>query len=269
MAINDLLSIFTFWLILFIIGLSLLPGTVKIFAKFSDAGYIFSKILGMAVISYLIWLLGSLHILPFSKIGSWLIILPIACVNLLLVRKSGKKILHKIKNRWKIMVFEEVLFGTAFIFWTYIRAHEPSVHGLEKFMDFGFINSILRTDFFPPKDLWLTPETINYYYFGHLTTAVLTKLSGIPLEITFNLMVAALFGLTFVGSFSLGLNLFARRVKYAGDPNRAPAALARTSDGGEARQDPPRRNAVICGLLSAFLVTLSGNLHTLYAFTRG
>ncbi len=75
-------------------------------------------------------------------------------------------------------------------------------------MDFGFINSILRSDYFPPKDLWLTPETINYYYFGHLSGALLTKLSGIRQDVTFNLILSTIFGLTLAGSFSLGLSLY-------------------------------------------------------------
>ena len=84
----------------------------------------------------------------------------------------------------------------------------PDIHGLEKFMDFGFLNSILRSDYFPPKDMWYTPLTINYYFFGHLATAVLTKLSFLPSFITFNLMIATLFTLTFSAAFSIGVNLF-------------------------------------------------------------
>lgn len=108
-------------------------------------------------------------------------------------------------------------------------------------MDFGFINSILRSDFFPPKDLWMSQETINYYYFGHLVTAVLTKLSFIDSTTTYNLMLSALFGLTLSSSFSIGANIYAHFSKNL-------------------------KLIIMTGILAAFLVTLSGNLQTIYAF---
>ena len=96
---------------------------------------------------------------------------------------------------------------------------------------------------FPPKDMWFTPLPINYYYFGHLTTAVLTKLSNIPSNITFNLMIATIFAFTFCGSFSIGANLIhklnaKRYMLFAG------------------------------GLLTAFIVSFAGNLQTIYAFFK-
>ena len=86
---------------------------------------------------------------------------------------------------------------------SYVRSNLPDIHGLEKFMDFGILNSILRADYFPPKDMWYTPSPINYYYFGHLITAVITKLTFIPSFITYNLMIATLFAFTFTAGLSI------------------------------------------------------------------
>lgn len=224
------------WFDLFIIGLLFLPLTTVIFNIFFDKGYIFSKISGILLLSYTIWVLASLRILPFdtysifSLIGSFLIL------NIYIAKKTN--FVDTFKKSWKIFLFEETLFLLSLIFWSFIRAHEPSIHGLEKYMDFGFINSILRSEYFPPKDLWLTLESINYYYFGHLIVAVLTKLSFLDPGVTFNLMVATLFGLTFTGAFSIGANLYQKISK----------------------------KFIICGLLAAFLLTLTGNSHTIYLF---
>ena len=241
--ISDIPFILIWWLTFFFIGIIFLPLTSLAFHNFFDKGYIFSKILGVSLLSYTIWLLASLKILPFdtysifSLIGSFLIL------NFYIAKKT--KFLEILKNYWKIFLFEEILFFAGFAFWSFIRAHEPSIHGLEKFMDFGFINSILRSEYFPPKDLWLSGETINYYYFGHLIVAVLTKLSFLDPRITFNLMVATLFALTFTESFSIGANL----INLNGSPIRSGVT-----------------KVIVCGLLTAFLVTLAGNLHTIYAF---
>jgi len=112
-------------------------------------------------------------------------------------------------------------------------------------MDFGFVNSILRTDYLPPKDIWFTPFPINYYYFGHLITAVLTKISGISSNITFNLMIAVLFALSFVSSFSIGINLI--------KPKKLKSFFL---------------GLLPIGILTAFLVTLAGNLHAVYTLFK-
>lgn len=235
----DLSYITIWWLMFFIIGTIFLPLTFLIFSSFFDKGYIFSKILGILFISYAIWLLASLKIVNFSTINIFAITAIFAILNFFISRKY--KLLINLKPYWKIFLFEEIMFAVGLFFWAYIKAHEPSIHALEKFMDFGFINSILRSDFFPPKDIWMSQKTINYYYFGHLVTAVLTKLSLINPAIAFNLMLSSLFGLTLSSSFSIGSNIYSHFTKNY-------------------------KSIILAGILAAFLVTLSGNLHTIYAF---
>lgn len=232
--ITDFIFALRFWAVLFLIGILFLPLTTLLFKNFKDYFYIFSKAIGTAIISYLVFLLGVLHILPFSFFGVLSITIISGIANLILYKKT--KIKLKIS---KIIVFEEIIFLAGVIFWSYIRAHEPDIHGLEKYMDFGFVNSILRSDYFPPKDMWFTPLPINYYYFGHLYTAVLTKLSGIPSNITYNLMIATIFSFTFAGSFSLLYNLLSKL---------------------------GNKKAFFGGLLGGFLLSLGGNIHTIYSF---
>lgn len=238
MILTDFLLVFRWWILFLSIGLIFLPITIRIFSNFFDKGYIFSKILGIVLVSYLAWLLGSLKVLQFNSQNIFLILITFLLFNLILVKRSG---ITQLKPLWKIFILEEIIFTIGVFFWAFIKTHESSIHGLEKFMDYGFINSILRSDYFPPKDIWLTPENINYYYFGHLIAALLTKLSSIDSSITFNLMLCSLFGLTLSASFSLGANIYSYFSKNY-------------------------KLILLAGFLSAFLVTLSGNLQTIYAF---
>src|SRR3989344_4426111 len=231
----EILEISKWWGTFFILGVAFLPLTFSIFKNFFDRGYVFSKILGVAVVSYAVFLLGILHIIPFSFLTSAL-----------------------------------VLFSFALLFWSYVRSFQPDIHGLEKYMDFGFINSILRSEFFPPKDMWFTPLSINYYYFGHLTTAVLTKLSNIPSSITFNLMIASIFAFTLTGSFSIGANLI-YMLKSQINSNNKNIINSKVLNFGTWRLFRVWKfefGALIGGLLTAFLVSLSGNLQTIYAFFK-
>ncbi|MDO8638080.1 MAG: DUF2298 domain-containing protein [Candidatus Daviesbacteria bacterium] len=234
--ITDLLFVLQWWFIWFILGIAFLPLTSTIFSSFFDRGYIFSKILGLLLLSYTTWFLASLKILPFANWSILLVFAIFAVLNLKFLSSKGRSTFGG-----KIFILEEALFLGGLIFWSFIRAYEPSIHGLEKFMDFGYINSILRTDYFPPKDIWMTPFSINYYYFGHFTSALLSKVSGINSIISYNLTLSSLFALTLTASFSLGANL----IRFT------------TND---------RRLTILAGTLSAFLVTLGGNLQTIYAF---
>lgn len=239
MNIFDLLSISQWWLIWFLLGLIFLPLTISIFHLFFDRGYAFSKILGVIFLSYTIWLVASLKIVTFATLNLYTLLGMFFAVNLYIASRT--KFIRILKENWKIFLFEEILFTAGFSLWAFIRAHEPSIHGLEKYMDFGFINSILRSEYFPPKDLWFTPETINYYYFGHLIAVVITKLSNLDSSVTYNLTLSVLFGLTLSASFSVGANLY----NFF---------------------DKSSSKVFIAGVLSSILVTLAGNLHTIYAF---
>jgi uncharacterized membrane protein len=236
---NDFLIILSWWFLLFILGVSFLPLTLIIFRKFFDRGYAFSKILGLLIISYLVWFFGSLKIFPFLSETVWLMVIIAALGNLLLLQKRRRGIKKIFKNNVKIFFFEEILFLAGLTFWAYIRGFQPNIQGLEKFMDFGFVNSILRSRFFPPADMWLAGETINYYYFGHLISAVLTKLSSIGSAITYNLMIATIFALALVAAFSLG-STFASHLKLK------------------------TKSVFAAGLMTAVLLTLGGNLQLLY-----
>ncbi|MCL5438669.1 MAG: DUF2298 domain-containing protein [Patescibacteria group bacterium] len=248
----DLLFTANWWLLFFIIGFCFLPFSIYIFHNFFDRGYIFSKIISAIITSYLIFILGVTHIAQFTRLNSIIILLLLTSANYFLYPYLKTKLLslkpatELFKRKWKIFVFEELLFVAGLFFWSYIRNFQPDINGLEKFMDFGFVNSILRSDYFPPKDMWFTPFSINYYYFGHLITAVLTKISGIPSQITYNLMLATLFAFTFAMSFSIGVNLIYRKFE------------SKISN----------LKILLGGLLTAFLVSLGGNLHPIYTFFK-
>lgn len=246
---SDTSSLLLWWFFITAIGVIFTPLTTYVFSRFIDRGYIFSKVIGIFLSSYLIWLLASLHVLPFSKITIAVSLIAWLLANMWFLRGKTRSILKKLP--WRYIILEESLFFICLVLWSYIRAHEPSIRGLEKFMDYGFMNSILRSDFFPPLDMWLAKSPdyaggfqINYYYFGHYIAAFLTKLSGINSAITYNLMIATEGAFTASLAFSLGANLvhqfYQKHVKI-----------------------------LLAGLLAAFLVGFGGNLHPIYTLTEG
>lgn len=236
---QDFLYILRWFLGFLLIGIIFLPFSSYLFKGFRDKGYIFSKILGLAIISYSLFILSLIKIIKFSEASVFLILIIFLVINYF---KNVKNVYHILKKNYKIILFEEALFFVCLFIWSLIRSNLPEINGLEKFMDFGFLNSILRSEYFPPKDMWYTPLAINYYYFGHLITAVVTKLTFIPSFISYNLMIATLFALTFTATFSLAINIF--------------------------NLNKINLRSILAGFFSSILVSLSGNLTTIYTFFK-
>ncbi len=243
MFLSDITFVLQWWILLFFIGIGFLPVTFFLFPRFFDRGYAFSKIVGIGIFSYIVFALGVFHIIPFTTFFSFLILLS-SVVIVFLITPNKKNYFSIMKQHWLVFLFEEVLFFAALLFWSYIHSFAADIHGLEKYMDFGFINSALRGTSLPPRDMWLTPYSINYYYFGHFITALLTRLSNVPSYISFNIMMATIFAFCLSQTFSLGANMF-----YFLQGERI-----------------SKYKLFVPGLLTACLVTFAGNLHILYAF---
>lgn len=259
------LPVIVWYLFVSIIGYVSLPITRKLFSSVFklDFGYAFSKIIGLIILSYSVFLMGTLHIVPFTRTTLFGIGFIFLLINIYIFKKDSKpkKDNVEVLTRYIILVFEEILFFGAFAFWAFIRSQEPSIQSLEKFMDFGFMNSILRSTHFPPLDMWYSADPthpggfpINYYYFGHLMGAVLIRFTGISPYIGYNLILATIFGLGVSQTFSFVANIATRHIN----------TIVRLLDHAKAVI-----KIIFVGILGSFIVNLGGNLHTIYLFTKG
>ena len=244
---SDLTFIISWWFLIFILGLICLPLTFSLFKKFWDKGYIFSKTICIVVLTYLIFIGGVLKILTFTNLNLFLIILLILFFNLLFlkIKNNFSVFLKTIKENYKTFIFQEIIFLLILVVWSFIRGFMSDIEGLEKYMDWGFINSTLRSEFLPPQDMWFSGEIINYYYFGHLVFAVLTKLSTINSAITYNLSIATVCALAFSFTFSIASNLVFLSLKKI-----------------------DFKKIITAGLISALLLTFGGNLHSIYKIAK-
>ncbi len=278
MTSTEIIYVLQWWITLLFVGASAFPLVLYLFPRFFDRGYIFGKVIGMMLLSYILLVFGELHIVPFTTPTVTFLLVLVAIINVFFLIKNPY-LLTRFRRVWKVIVFEELLFLGGLFFWSFVRGTSPDIHGLEKFMDYGFVNSILRSTYFPPKDMWYPPFSINYYYFGHFTTAVLTKLSDLPSEISFNLMLATLFSLTFTGAFSLALNIlgsyvvekFASYQNHKGQNERKGRNNARHTIETTGTKIWNKRNTIfvlVGSFLTAYLTTLGGNLHTIYTFFK-
>jgi YYY domain-containing protein len=264
---QDLLIVVIWWATVFAIGAAAWPLTRKLFASWWDCGYSFSKAVGLAGVTGIAWYLGSFKVLPFTRATIVLAIGLLFAIGIALpLAKSlaNRKIkgfndvflksLHSFKTVGiRRIVILEIFFFLSLLLWSFVKAHEPDIRGLEKFMDYGFAKTITNTAYFPPPDMWYAGGSVNYYYFGHTVMAMLSIVSGVDLAYGYNITLAMIFALCLTMSFSIGVELYRKKI------------LSR--EGKAAKIS--RFWMLVSGSLSGWLVTLSGNMQTIYAFTKG
>lgn len=239
---GDSLPFLTWWMLMLLLGVAFLPVTGTLFSGFADRGWIFSKVLGVAVSGYLMWALCVGGILPFT--GSACIGVLIFCVaaNLVFAWYRGKKDSGYLPAGQASLIFwEELVFFLLFLMWTYFAGFRPEAYGTEKFMDYGFMEAMMRSTKLPATDMWYSQAPMNYYYGGQYFATFLTKVTFTRVEETYHLMrtlVAAF-------SFSLPCSLVYQLLK---DRRRGYEKLKKTAP-------------VLGGLLAGGAVSLAGNMH--------
>ncbi len=204
------------WLTIEAIGAIAFPIAFLAFRFLPDRGYSFSKMLGMFLISYLLWMGASTHVIPNAR---WAILMVVAIVltaSGLLAFRMREDMVAFIKSKSHHLLAIDLFFTLAFIVALFLRSYvaEFNVPFSENWTDNAIINAIIRSEHFPPKDAWLSGHTINYHYFGHLNVAVLTTLTGIPSRITFNLSLALFTALAATGVFGIVYNLIIEKARF-------------------------------------------------------
>ncbi|MFN3490711.1 MAG: DUF2298 domain-containing protein, partial [Anaerolineales bacterium] len=153
-----------------------------------------------------------------------------------------------IKENKSLIITTEILFLIAFAFLAFLRAANSELQSTEKPMELMFINSILRSETFPPQDVWLSGYAISYYYFGYVMTAMLAQISGINGSTAHNLMTSLIFALGAIGSYGILYNLLSRDQR------------PQTADGNKSGQ---RLTVSGLSLLAPLFLLLISNFETL------
>ncbi len=241
-----LLIVLIWWLWLEVMGLAALPLAYRFFQRLPDRGYAFARPLGLLLVSYTLWLGGSLGLLRNSVGGALFSLIAVAAVSWAVYRRGRRAgepgLWAWLRANGPLVLAVELLFAGALGLWALLRAYSPEITtaGGEKFMEIMYLNSIARSEYFPPHDAWLSGYAISYYYFGYVMIAMLTRLSGFPAHLTFNVGLASLFALTCTGAFGLVYNL----VK---------------GGRGQEASGKGQRTGIRFGFLGAVLVAVLGN----------
>jgi len=210
-------SFFAWYFTVTLLGWLTFPLAFRLFPALADRGYSLARALGLLVWGYLFWLLTSLN-LSQNDLGGILLALvllgSLSAWSIFSRNPAGEnrraQMANWLRDNRGLVLNIEILFFFGFAFLAFVRASNPELTSAEKPMELMFINAILRSPTFPPRDAWLSGYAISYYYFGYVMSAMLAKLTGVPGTVAHNLMTALIFALGAIGSYGILYNLLSR-----------------------------------------------------------
>jgi YYY domain-containing protein len=178
---------------------------------------------GLVVVGMPGWLLSALFAVPVGPVG-----IPAGLVVLALLAAaahfsgtstspgSGEEGGWSLRSSPRRLAPAALLLGVfAGVVW--LRFTMGEIRQTEKPMDFAVLEALVTTPSLPLADPWCAGERFPYYHFGSWLFSIPLRVSGIPPEIGYNLVVALLgalaagaaFGLVRIRGGSRALGLFA------------------------------------------------------------
>ena len=240
---GDVWTFWTWYLLAAVLGVVGMAVTGRLFRGFADKGWMFSKVVSITITGFLTWFLVSIKLLKFTTVTCVGITVVFGIVCILLYEKQRKAGYDCLPiDNLDLVYIEEILFFAVFLMWTYLAGFHPAAHGTEKFMDYGFMEAMMRSKTLPAIDIWYAQGKINYYYGGQYFAVFLTKLSGTQVELTYNLMRTFVAAFAFVLPFSLvrQMTVDMQGKKVYGWKKRLPS---------------------ITGFIAGLAVSIAGNMH--------
>lgn len=243
---EDTVVFLKWWAALLVLGIGFLPLTGRFFPSFKDGGWLVSKVLGIAGSGFIIWFLVCCRLAVFT--APVCIAITTVLIFIIWLISPGINHIRKknpsrpfFKGSLGTVLDDELVFTFFFLIWTYFAGFHPVAYGTEKFMDYGFMMAMMRSETLPAKDPWYTGGVLNYYYGGQYFAVFLTKLTGTQVAQTYNLM----------------------RTMVAGFAYALPFVLVRQMilDIRDREHKFREGLAVLGGLLAGAGVSLAGNMH--------
>lgn len=290
---NELAGVVLWWAVIFILGWLAFPLTYVVFGGLADRGYALSRTVALVCVAWLVWILGSLELLPFTRLTILLCLLVFTALSAFIFWRKRAELVDFVRAQRRHLLIVEGVVLALFLFDLFIRWGNPDLwhpnFGGERPMTFSFLNAVLKSTYFPPYNPWMSGAYINYYYYGFVILAVPVKLLGIVPTFAFNLLLPTLFALTGLNAFSVAYNLIRRQWSAAsGQPS--PEAISPQLEVGipqpETESQPPTSdlppagrltsvprsplpNAYLAGIAAALLVVVLGNLGQVYTLMTG
>lgn len=224
------------------LGLAVLPLTVRACGGLPDRGYGLGRVVGLIAVGWLAYLTAMLGFTAY--VGPTVLALTVL-LGAALWLAWGRACIEALRERLALVAALEVAFLLVFGLATFVRAYNADIIGQEKFMDYAFVNALLRTTSLPAEDMWLSGNAMPYYYLGYLLVGLPAKIAGTPGPMAYSLAMVLVFSTGFGAALTIVYGIVASAV-----PDDLPVASGQ-------RLSPAALGA---GLLGGTLTMVVGNL---------
>lgn len=208
-----MLAVLAWWSMSTLLGLAVYPLVRRLFSRLPSLGLAFARPVGILFAGYLFWLGANFNVIRNGLGGALLAVFAVALVAWWPDRYRFRVMLAWFEQQKRLLITTEIVFAVAFVAWAFIRANNPEITATEKPMELAFLNAILRSEQFPPRDPWLSGYAISYYYFGYVLLSFLTRLTGVLPGVAFNLGNSLWFALVALGSYGVVFDLLSAKFK--------------------------------------------------------
>jgi len=237
-------AFFSWYLLITLLGWITFPLAHHLFPAVADRGYILARAFGLMLWGFIFWLFANFGIAQNDMGGLLLGLVILGGLSTWIFLGSQSAIQNWLQDNKKLILTTEILFLVSFGLFAFFRSTNPEIIGTEKPMELMFINGIMNSPTFPPRDLWLSGYSISYYYFGYVMTAMLAKFTNVPATMAFNLMLSLIFGLSAVGAYGVLYNLL---------------AILRKSNAEDRSETVNRKSETLASLLGPLFLLLVSN----------
>ena len=194
---QQILSVISWLVVLSLLQLAVYPSLKKTFGEFAFPVAFPASVIFFTLIS---WYCGLVRIPILVALLPFLLLI---ARNIYWRQYSPEDL--------KSQLYWECIFLICFFIMLDVRFVSPSISFAEKFMDHGFLASVIRNPVVPPLDPWFAGGTLNvYYYLGYWLFGCLAIVSGVPSNIAFNLALPTVFALSGVSLYAIGTLLLDR-----------------------------------------------------------
>ncbi len=187
----QLLAVIAWLAVIKVVQLALWPALAPLFGRYAYPVSFSASVLGLSLIAWYLGVAGlpvQLALVPFLALLAWFA-----------YRRAYTREVVAEHWRW------DAVFLVLFVFLLECRYINPSASFAEKFMDHGFVASIMRTPVVPPLDPWFAGGHLNvYYYYGSWIMGVLGLSTGVPSRLVFNLGLPTVIALAGVNCYMVG-----------------------------------------------------------------